>query len=108
LSKFAIDVDTPSYTISRRKILEAALPSYQCVCVEEVLTYSDCGYQSPSSGPFTVHLAAAPSPFTKGSHSGSVAVQGKRIDAKERLPVPLVYRVDTRACMQSTDTSGLA
>jgi Ca-activated chloride channel family protein len=106
-STFAIDVDTASYAIARRKILEGTLPPYQAVRAEEFLNYFNYAYAAPKSGPFTVHLAAAPSPFTKGHHFLRVGVQGKRVEAKERTPVHLVYLVDTSGSMQSADKMGL-
>ncbi|WP_433933332.1 von Willebrand factor type A domain-containing protein [Sorangium cellulosum] len=108
LSTFAIDVDTASYAIARRKILEGALPPYQAVRAEEFLNYFDYGYAPPATGPFAVHLAAAPSPFTVGHHLVRVAVQGKRVPVKDRTPVHLVYLVDTSGSMQSPDKIELA
>ncbi len=107
LSTFAIDVDTASYAIARRKIMEGALPPFAAVRVEEMLNAFDYGYPSPKSGPFAVHLAAAPSPFTPGHHLLRVGVQGKRVDAQDRTPVHLVYLVDTSGSMQSADKIGL-
>jgi Ca-activated chloride channel family protein len=108
LSTFAIDVDTASYTIARRKIQEGSLPPFQAVRAEEFLNYFDYGYAAPKTGPFAVHLAAAPSPFTAGHHLLRVGVQGKRVSLKERSSVHLVYLVDTSGSMQSEDKIGLA
>ena len=107
LSTFAIDVDTASYTISRRKITEGSLPPFQAVRAEEFLNYFDYGYAAPKTGPFAVHLAAAPSPYAAGRHLVRVAVQGKRVSAAERKPVHLVYLVDTSGSMQAEDKMGL-
>jgi Ca-activated chloride channel family protein len=107
-STFAIDVDTASYSIARRKILEGSLPPFASVRVEEFLNSFDYQYASPESGAFRVHLAAAPSPFTPGHHLVRVGVQGKRVSPKDRKPVHLVYLVDTSGSMQSADKIGLA
>lgn len=107
-STFAIDVDTASYSISRRKIMEGSLPPFSAVRAEEFLNYFDYAYPAPSKGPFAVHFAAAPSPFTKGHHIVRVGVQGKTIAASERKPVHLVYLVDTSGSMHSPDKIGLA
>jgi len=107
-STFAIDVDTASYAIARRKITEGSLPPFQAVRAEEFLNYFDYGYAAPRTGPFAVHLAAAPSPYARGHHLVRVAVQGKRISAAERKPVHLVYLVDTSGSMQAEDRIGLA
>src|SRR5262249_10863308 len=106
-STFAIDVDTASYSISRRKLMGGGLPPYQAVRAEEFLNYFDYAYPAPAQGPFAVHLAAVPSPFTQGHHFVRVAIQGKRIPASERKPVHLVYLVDTSGSMQSEDKIGL-
>jgi Ca-activated chloride channel family protein len=108
LSTFAIDVDTASYAISRRKLLEGGLPPYQAVRAEEFLNYFDYAYAAPKQGPFAVHLAAAPSPFQKGHHLLRVGIQAKRVSASDRKPVHLVYLVDTSGSMQSADKLGLA
>jgi len=107
-STFAIDVDTASYSISRRKIMEGTLPPFAAVRAEEFLNYFDYDYAGPTKGPFAVHFAAAPSPFTKGHHLVRVGVKGKTIAANERKPVHLVYLVDTSGSMQAADKMGLA
>ncbi|MBK8255520.1 MAG: von Willebrand factor type A domain-containing protein [Polyangiaceae bacterium] len=107
LSTFSIDVDTASYSISRRKLLEGGLPPYQAVRAEEFLNYFDYAYTSPQQGPFAVHFAAAPSPFQKGHHLVRVGVQAKRVAEKDRKPVHVVYLVDTSGSMQSEDKLGL-
>ncbi|MEO7329916.1 MAG: von Willebrand factor type A domain-containing protein [Minicystis sp.] len=107
-STFSIDVDTASYAISRRKIIEGGLPPYQAVRVEEFLNYFDYGYEAPQQGPFAVHLAAAPSPFAAGKHVLRVGLQARRVAPKDRKPVHLVYLVDTSGSMESADKLGLA
>lgn len=102
-STFAVDVDTASYSISRRKIMEGSLPPFSAVRAEEFLNYFDYAYAPPAKGPFSVHLAAAPSPFTKGHHLVRVGIKGKTIPASERKPVHLVYLVDTSGSMQAAD-----
>lgn len=108
LSTFAIDVDTASYAVARRKLQEGTLPPFSAVRVEEFLNYFDYGYAGPERGPFAVHLAAAPSPYTTGHHLLRVGVQGKRVAPSERKPVHLVYLVDTSGSMSSPDKIGLA
>lgn len=108
-STFAIDVDTAAYSISRRKLEDGALPPMEAVRAEEFLNYFDYGYRDePSALPYTVHLAAAPSPYTPGHHFVRVAVQAKRLSTAERKPVHLVYLVDTSGSMDAPDKIGLA
>ena len=107
-STFSIDVDTASYSIARRKIMEGGLPPYQAVRVEEFLNSFDYGYAAPKQGPFAVDLAAAPSPFAAGHHLLRVGLQARRVATQDRKPVHLVYLVDTSGSMQSADKIGLA
>ncbi len=104
LSTFAMDVDTASYALSRRMLREGQLPVQAAVRAEEFVNSFDYGYAAPTGdAPFAVHVAAAPSPFQQGHHVMRVGLQTKRIEAKDRAPVHLVYLVDTSGSMQSPD-----
>jgi Ca-activated chloride channel family protein len=110
LSTFAVDVDTASYTLARRKLLEGALPPREAVRVEEFLNYFRYTYPAPgaSEGPLAVHLDAAPSPYTPGRHLLRVGVQGRRLAVSERKPAHLTFLVDVSGSMQSPDRLPLA
>lgn len=103
LSTFAVDVDTGSYTIARRKILEGTLPPRESVRVEEFLNYFRYSYPPPARGTLGVHLDAAPSPFGKGRHLLRVGIQGRKLSVSERKPVHLTFLVDVSGSMQSPD-----
>lgn len=109
LSTFAIDVDTASYAIARRKILAGEVPPADAVRVEEFLNYFSYGYAGPDGDePFAVHMDAAPSPFTKGHHLLRVGVQAKHVAAADRKPARLVFLVDVSGSMSADDKLGLA
>ncbi|WP_164014264.1 vWA domain-containing protein [Pyxidicoccus trucidator] len=110
LSTFAVDVDTGSYTLARRKVLEGTLPPREAVRVEEFLNYFRYAYPEPaaSDGPLAVHLDAAPSPYTPGRHLLRVGVQGRRLSVSERKPAHLTFLVDVSGSMQSPDRLPLA
>jgi Ca-activated chloride channel homolog len=108
LSTFAADVDTASYAIARRKIREGALPPPSSVRVEEFLNYFRYTYPQPTSGPLSVTMDAAPSPFTKGTHLVRVGVQGRRLSMSERKTAHLTFLVDVSGSMQSADKLPLA
>jgi Ca-activated chloride channel homolog len=108
LSTFAADVDTASYAIARRKILDGALPPESSVRVEEFVNYFKYSYPQPTSGPLSVTLDAAPSPFTKGTHLVRVGVQGRRVAMSERKTAHLTFLVDVSGSMQSPDKLPLA
>ena len=50
LSTFAVDVDTASYTITRRKLNEGYLPPTSAVRVEEFVNYFPYEYAQPKAG----------------------------------------------------------
>ncbi len=109
LSTFAIDVDTASYAIARRKILSGQIPAAAAVRVEEFVNYFRYDYAGPTDKtPFAVHMDAAPSPFTKGRHILRVGVQAKKLSLRERKNANLVFLVDVSGSMHSPDKLDLA
>jgi Ca-activated chloride channel family protein len=117
VSTFSIDVDTASYSIARRKILDGALPPPEAVRVEEFINYFNYEYPEPQDDrPLAVHMDAAPSPFGKLSDKGRgnnrylmrVGVQARKLSKRERKPVNLVFLVDVSGSMDSADKLGLA
>ena len=108
LSTFSIDVDTASYTLARRKLLEGEVPPREAVRVEEFLNYFRYSYPEPEGAPLAVHLDAAPSPFTPGRHLLRVGLQGRRLSVSERKPAHLTFLVDVSGSMQAPDRLPLA
>jgi Ca-activated chloride channel family protein len=112
LSTFAVDVDTGSYAIARRKLLqEETLPPKESVRVEEFVNYFHYDYPDPDGElPFGVHVEAAPSPFTTETNRflARIGVQGKRLASKERKPIHLTFLVDVSGSMNSADKLPLA
>jgi Ca-activated chloride channel family protein len=108
LSTFAVDVDTASYSLARRYLMQGNLPPPQAVRVEEFVNYFKYRYAAPEKGAFTVHLEGAPSPFASGRHFLRVGVQGKIVSRSQRKAAHLVFLVDTSGSMQSPDKLPLA
>ena len=109
LSTFAADVDTASYTIARRKLVEGTLPPAAAVRVEEFVNYFHYGYAPPAAGEqFAVHVDAAPSPFGSGRQIVRVGVTTKAKSIAERKPMRLTFLVDVSGSMQSPDKLDLA
>lgn len=108
-STFAVDVDTASYAMSRRKLNEGLLPDHASVRVEEFVNAMDYGYKAPPQGsdaPFAVYMEAAPSPWEPSHHVMRVAVQG--MELTERPPVHLTFLIDTSGSMSRADKLPLA
>ncbi|QDE68648.1 vWA domain-containing protein [Myxococcus xanthus] len=108
LSTFAADVDTASYTVSRRYLVNGQLPPASAVRVEEFVNYFKFRYAPPETGAFAVHLEGAPSPFDSKRHFLRVGVQGKVVSRSQRKPAHLVFLVDTSGSMHSEDKLPLA
>lgn len=108
LSTFAADVDTASYSLSRRYLQQGQLPPTQAVRVEEFVNAFKYRYTPPEEGAFTVHLEGAPSPFNARRHFVRVGVQGKVVSRSQRKPAHLVFLVDTSGSMASSDKLPMA
>jgi len=109
LSTFAADVDTASYTLARRKLLEGSLPVKASVRVEEFVNYFTYKFPEPTaSTPFAVVMEAAPSPLSPGRHILRVGVATKAKAAYERKPASLVFLVDVSGSMRGPDRLDLA
>ncbi len=109
-STFSIDVDTASYTISRRKLTEGSLPSEAAVRPEEFINWLPYDYEPPrnnSNAPFSVHLESAPNPFMAHREVLRVGIKGK-VPSGARRPVHLTFLVDTSGSMSSSDKLPLA
>ena len=107
-STFAADVDTASYTQARRFINSSVLPPTASVRVEEFVNYFNYAYAPPKEGAFTVHMEAAPSPFTAGRHLVKIGIKGKVLAKAERKPANLVFLIDTSGSMSPEDRLPLA
>ncbi|MCO4744976.1 MAG: VWA domain-containing protein [Proteobacteria bacterium] len=108
LSTFAVDVDTASYTMVRRKLREGYLPPPSSARVEEFVNYFPYEYQRPAAGtPFAVDFEASPSPYNALNHIVRIGVQGKKVAFDQRKSVHLTFLVDVSGSMQSSDKIGL-
>jgi len=109
LSTFAADVDTASYTITRRKLREGSLPPPAAVRVEEFVNYFRYAFPSPAAdSPFAIVMDAAPSPLSPGRHILRVGVATKEVSQNDRKPAHLVFLVDVSGSMASPDKLELA
>jgi len=108
-STFAVDVDTASYSIARKKLRASMLPPTSSVRVEEFVNAIDYDYAAPTTldPPFAVFMEAAPSPFEDNHHVLRVGLKGAEPKA-ERRPWHLTFLVDTSGSMNRSDKLPLA
>jgi Ca-activated chloride channel family protein len=100
LSTFALDVDTASYTITRRYITEGNLPPIDAVRVEEFVNYFRQDYPAPRDMAFSVYADGAPSPF--GPNNETIlrfGIQGYTVSQSERQPLVLTFVIDVSGSM---------
>ncbi len=103
-STFAIDVDTASYSVMRRFVLDGNVPDPDSVRVEEYVNYFDQGYAPPEDRAFAIHVDGGPSPFGGNNHwLMRVGLQGKTITAEERKHATLVFAIDVSGSMERED-----
>lgn len=97
-STFSIDVDTGSYTNSRRYLAMGQLPPANAVRIEEFINYFDYQYPQQSKDPFAVHYEIAPSPLEPERFLLKVGVAARSAVNTEQ-PRNLVFLVDTSGSM---------
>lgn len=102
LSTFGLDVDTGSYTVTRRYLTDGNLPPREAIRVEEFVNAFSYGDRPPSRGEFAIRAEASPTPFMKGDLYRIVRfnVRGRAVDAKDRQPAVLTFVVDVSGSMQ--------
>ena len=108
VSTFSIDVDTASYTATRKLLLEGRRPSPDMVRPEEFINYFDYHYRSPEKGMFSVYLDAAPSAFRPQDYVLRVGVQGKELGPDENRPSAFTVLIDTSGSMSKKERLDLA
>jgi len=105
VSTFSIDVDSGSYTNTRRMIMAGRLPPQDAVRVEEFLNYFDYDYPVPvhSDHPFSVTTEIGPSPWSQGRHLLRIGLKGYNVDANHLPASNIVYLIDVSGSMRSAN-----
>ena len=109
LSTFGMDVDTASYSVTRRYIRDGLLPPRAAVRVEEFVNAFDYNYEPPSHGAFAVHIEGAPSRFGEGQRLQllRIGIQGRVIPTENRKSAILTFVIDVSGSMALENRLGL-
>jgi Ca-activated chloride channel family protein len=101
LSTFSIDVDTASYSNTRRFIFdEHRLPPKDAVRIEELVNYFPYEYPQPTGGaPFSVHAEVADCPWNAQHRLVRIGLQGRRVTTENLPPANLVFLLDVSGSM---------
>ena len=101
LSTFSIDVDTASYTLARRFLMDMKrLPARDSVRLEEFVNYFNYNYADPTGRvPVAVHCEMAECPWKKGHQLLRVGIQAKHVETKNLPPSNLTFLIDVSGSM---------
>lgn len=100
-STFGMDVDTASYSVTRRFLRDGNLPPPEAVRVEEFVNAFDYNYTPPTEDTFAIHLEAAPSKFGEGKRLQllRIGIQGRVILDTDRKDARLTFVIDVSGSM---------
>ncbi|MBJ9957954.1 vWA domain-containing protein [Acinetobacter courvalinii] len=104
VSTFSIDVDTGSYSNTRRFLNDGRLPPIDAVRAEEMINYFDYQYPQPNSiHPFSVTAETVDSPWKQNAKLIKIGIQAKDLSTKQLPPANLVFLVDVSGSMDAAD-----
>ncbi|WP_346433402.1 VWA domain-containing protein [Oricola sp.] len=105
VSTFSIDVDTASYALMRRALMEGRLPDPDSVRVEELINYFSYAYPLPATRetPFGVNVAVAPTPWNADTKLVHIGIQGFDVEPETRPAANLVFLIDVSGSMDQPD-----
>ena len=101
LSTFGMDVDTGSYSITRRYLIDGHLPPPEAVRVEEFVNTFDYDYDPPTDDAFAIHIDGAPSMFGEGKRLQllRIGLQGREVPSEHRKDAILTFIIDVSGSM---------
>ena len=104
LSTFSIDVDTASYSNSRRFLTQRTLPPKDAIRIEEWVNYFSYDYAKPTgSAPFAVSAEVTSCPWNDQHKLVRIGIKGQEI-REENVPARnLVFLLDVSGSMMSQD-----
>jgi Ca-activated chloride channel family protein len=104
LSTFSIDVDTASYSNTRRFLRDGQLPPKDAVRIEELINYFSYDYPQPrGDAPFSINAEVSACPWNTKHRLVHIGLQGKRISKEDLPPANLVFLLDVSGSMNSPD-----
>jgi Ca-activated chloride channel family protein len=104
LSTFSIDVDTASYSNTRRFLNDGQMPPRDAVRIEELVNYFTYDYPQPDGQtPFSVTAEVAECPWNTQHKLVHIGLQGKKVAQEDLPPANLVFLVDVSGSMDEPD-----
>jgi len=105
VSTFSSDVDTASYSFSRRRLSAGQLPEPQAIRLEEWLNYFDYDYPTPENAeqPFKPTVVVTDSPWKADNKLLHIGIQGYELPPTTRPRANLVFLLDVSGSMSAED-----
>jgi len=104
LSTFSIDVDTASYSNSRRFLADGTLRPKDAIRIEEWVNYFAYDYAKPTgSAPFAVSTEVTSCPWNSAHKLVRIGIKGKEISDANVPPRNLVFLLDVSGSMMTPD-----
>lgn len=109
LSTFGMDVDTASYSVTRRYLRDGHLPPREAVRVEEFVNSFDYEYTPPSDDVFSVNIESAATPYVEneGYQLVRIGIQGRVVSDENRKDAMLTFVIDVSGSMAMENRLGL-
>jgi len=104
LSTFSASVDTASYSIMRRQIMNGSSPAG--IRIEELINYFDYDYPAPPPGsehPFSISTEISPAPWAPGHLLAKIGIQGTRLQHTNNIANNVVFLIDVSGSMDRPD-----
>ena len=108
-STFGMDVDTASYSVTRRYLRDGHLPPPEAVRVEEFVNAFDYNYDPPLHEAFSLHIEGTPSKFGEGKRLQllRIGIQGRVVPTENRKDAILTFVIDVSGSMARENRLGL-
>ena len=104
LSTFSASVDTASYSVMRRQIMNGSAPAG--IRIEELINYFDYDYPAPPPGsehPFSISTEVSPAPWAPDHLLAKIGIQGTRLQHTQRIANNVVFLIDVSGSMNRPD-----
>lgn len=104
LSTFSIDVDTASYTYTRKMLRNYGVDYLDsgCIRTEEFINYFNYNYENPTGdAPFSINTEYSTCPWNDNKRLVMIGLQGKKVETKSEKN--LVFLVDVSGSMSAKD-----
>jgi Ca-activated chloride channel family protein len=104
LSTFSADVDTASYNIVKRDIMQDRAFNPDAVRIEEFINYFDYSYPQPQGkDPVSINFEYSDSPWNKSLKLVKVGIKAKDIEKRDLPPSNLVFLIDVSGSMEAAN-----